>query len=126
MILTSTDRFGTFRAYGGLNAIEDFSDREIVITYDPAREKSLNGLPLPSVDLNLSGCSGGPVLLHGLRNGLHRWFPVGLICGGPMRNGVGEIDLGEVGAFAMIRAVRIHRLEPDGTIKKQEFGGWLP
>jgi hypothetical protein len=31
------------------------------------------------------------VLTHGMRNGLHRWFPVGLIIRGPRDVGTGEI-----------------------------------
>jgi hypothetical protein len=52
MLVTSADRSAIFNAYGALSAIEDFSDRDIMLTYDPARDQSMGGLPLPPLDLN--------------------------------------------------------------------------
>ena len=121
--ITHSDRSGEFHAYGGLSAIEDFSEREILFTFDPKREQSLNGLPLPPLGLNMSGCSGGPVLMHGQRNGLHRWFPLGLIIGGSNRDSNNE--RGDADTFDTIRVRRIDLLREDGTIKRPT-SGWLP
>jgi hypothetical protein len=38
--VTHADRSGIFAAYGGLSAIEDFSERHVWLTYDPAREST--------------------------------------------------------------------------------------
>lgn len=71
----------------------------------------------------MSGCSGGPVLVHGDRNGLHRWFPVGLIHEGPKA----EQKQGAATEFGMIRLRRIDRIKSDGTIKRPiDDSGWLP
>jgi hypothetical protein len=118
--VTHEDRSGTFAAYGALSAIEDFSEREILLTYDPAREEPLSGLPLPPLGFNLSGCSGGPVLIHGERNGVHRWFPAGIIIGGSNRD-FGE-QRGEADAFDTIRVRRIHFVREDGTITPSDSG----
>ena len=114
------DRSADFNAYGALPAIEDVTDSEIIFTYEPRRDTRLHG-PKPPLGFNLSGCSGGPVLLHGMRRGLHRWFPVGLITGGPSGAGTGESA-----SFDIIRARRIDCLRPDGTLEKSPSGGWLP
>jgi len=103
--VTNADRSAIFSAYGGLSAIEDFSDRDILLTFDPARDRALNGLPLPRLGLNMSGCSGGLVLVHGERNGLHRWFLAGLIIGGSNRDSKDE--RGDAEAFDTIRVRRI-------------------
>lgn len=122
--VTHADRSAIFSAYGGLSAIEDFSDKEILLTFDPARDQSLtNGLPLPPLGLNMSGCSGGPVLIHGERNGLHRWFPIGIIIGGSNRDSKDE--RGDTEAFDTIRVRRIHFVREDGTIDRPA-SGWLP
>ena len=72
----------------------------------------------------LSGCSGGPVLLHGHWNGLHRWFAVGLIAGGPKE----EKKQGLASECDMIRLRRIDTIQPAGTISRpaDDSGGWLP
>lgn len=114
------DRSADFNAYGALPAVEDVTDSEIIFTYDPGRDRPLHG-PKPPLGFNLSGCSGGPVLMHGMRNGLHRWFPVGLIIGGPRDAGTGENA-----SFDIIRARRIHCVKPNGTLEKPSSGGWLP
>ncbi len=59
--------------------------------------------------------------MHGMRNGLHRWFPVGLISRGPR-----DVGKGEIASFDIIRARRIHCLKRDGTLEKPSGGGWLP
>jgi hypothetical protein len=126
MRLTFPDRSCVFQAYGALTAVEDVSDREIVFSYDPAREKSLGGLDLPPLGLNMSGCSGGPVILHGTRNGLHRWFPVGIINAGSKRDGTAsQIDRGDARDFDIIRARRLHFVREDGSIDVPPVG-WLP
>jgi hypothetical protein len=114
------DRWGEFKAYGALPAVEDVTDRDIIVTYDPKRDTPLRDSPLPPVGLNLSGCSGGPVLMHGIKNGLHRWFPVGLIIGGPRGEGSGENA-----SFDIILARRIHHLAIDGSLDHPP-SGWLP
>jgi hypothetical protein len=121
--VTHADRSGVFSAYGGLAAIEDFSERDILLTFDPAREQTLGGLPLPPLGLNMSGCSGGAALMHGERNGLHRWFPVGIMIAGPNRDRGDE--RGDAETFDMIRVRRIHFLRQDGTIDRPK-SGWLP
>lgn len=62
--------------------------------------------------------------MHVERNGLHRWFPVGIIVRGPKDEG-NDGAIGAVAEFDMIRLRRIHVIQPDGTIKR-ESGGWLP
>jgi hypothetical protein len=121
--VTHADRSGDFRAYGGLSAIEDFSERDILLTFDPKREQPLNGLPVPPLGFNMNGCSGGPTLMHGQRNGLHRWFPVGFIVGGSNRDT--KEERGDAETFDTIRVRRIHCLREDGTIDRPE-PGWLP
>jgi hypothetical protein len=39
--INPTDRSAQFRAYGALSAIEDFSEREILVTCDPSRDQPL-------------------------------------------------------------------------------------
>jgi hypothetical protein len=121
--VTQANRSAIFSAYGGLSAIEDFSEKEILLTFDPAREQVLNGLPAPPLGLNMSGCSGGLVLIHGERNGLHRWFPVGVIIGGSNRDSKDE--RGDAEFFDTIRVRRIHFVQEDGTIDRPA-SGWLP
>jgi hypothetical protein len=60
----------------------------------------------------MSGCSGGPVFVHGIRKGVHRWFPVGLIAEGPRE----QKKQGAAAEFDMIRLRRIDIIQPDGTI----------
>ncbi len=126
LIVTAADRSAVFNAYGALTAIESFTDREILFTFDPSRDQSVGGLPLPSLGLNMSGCSGGPALMHGTKNGLQRWFPVGVIHVGPKRDAPEPIARGEAEAFDMIRVRRINFLREDGTINRPSDGGWLP
>ena len=120
MRIVRPDRSAEFKAYGALPTVEDVTDSQIIFTYDPERDAALHA-PKPPLGFNLSGCSGGPVLMHGMRNGLHRWFPVGLIIRGPR-----DVGKGEIASFDIIRARRIHCLKPDGTLEKPSAGGWLP
>jgi hypothetical protein len=120
---TTADQIAEFRAWGALAVVEDFTDREILVTYEPAIVQPASWAPaMPPLGFNMSGCSGGPVLMHGTRNGLHRWFPVGLIARGPKDEGC----QGASAEFDMIRLRRIHVIRPDGTIEKEAAGGWLP
>ena len=62
------------------------------------------------------------MLTHGERNGLIRWFPVGVIIRGVDHDNNGlighcEIDRGENAEFDIIRIRRIHFIRPDGTLK---------
>ncbi len=119
---TNHKREVEFAAWGALAAVEDITDRNILITYDPKIVRPSRWAPaMPPVGLNLSGCSGGPVLMHGERNGLFRWFPVALVIAGPRP----EMKEGEAQEFDMIHLRRIHMIRPDGGIVRNE-SGWLP
>lgn len=121
MRTNTADQTAEFAAWGALAAVESITEREILVTYDPTRDQPTRWAPiLPPVGLNLSGCSGGPVLMHGTRNGLHRWFPVGLVIVGPKEQGTGTLS-----EFDIIRLRRIHVIRPDGLIEKYN-SGWLP
>jgi len=110
-----------FRSYVGMTVVDGISDREIMTTYDPNRDHDLSGVAgLPPLRLNLSGCSGGPVLLHTDQNGVYRWNAVGLIASGP-----GDSPEGETSQFDLIRIRRIHFIKEDGTLIKLDQG-WLP
>jgi len=121
---TRADRTAEFRAWGALAAVEYVTHDEILITYDPAIVKPAAWAPhLPPVGFNLSGCSGGPVLVHGTRKGLLRWFAVGLIAEGPKEHA----KQGASSGFDMIRLRRIDIIQPDGTIRQPTSDtGWLP
>ena len=121
MRTSSKDGTAEFGAWGALAAVEDLTEREILVTYDPERDTASRWAPtLPPLGLNLSGCSGGPVIMHGERNGLHRWFPVGIVIAGPRDSGSGASA-----QFDMVRVRRIHVVQPDGSIQKDD-DGWLP
>lgn len=125
---TRADKSALFEAYGALPAVEDFNEDNIWTTYDPNRDRPVGDIPKPSLGLNLSGCSGGPVLMHCEHNGLHRWFPVGFIVAGPKRDELNPIDRGAVVDVETMRIRRIHIVNKDGTITRSEYetGGWLP
>jgi hypothetical protein len=107
-----------FRAYVNLPFVEHLTDREIIATYEPQRDIRVRAAPeFPDLGANLSGCSGGPALMHVERNGCHRWFPVGIIVRGP-----GE-SRGAMTEFDIIRIRRIDVIRQDGTINRP---GWLP
>lgn len=121
---TRADRTAEFRAWGALAAVDGVTCAEILITYDPIIVKPAAWAPyLPPLGFNLSGCSGGPVLMFGIRNSLFRWFAVGLIHQGPRK----EKKQGLATEFDMIRLRRIDIIQPDGTIKQRvDDAGWLP
>jgi len=124
MRITRPDRSLEFQAWGALGIIEAVTRDEILTTYDPAIVKPAAWAPLlPRIGFNMSGCSGGPVLVHVNQNGLHRWFPVAMIVAGPRQ----DKKQGESAEFDMIRMRRIDIIQPDGTIKPpSENASWLP
>jgi hypothetical protein len=133
MRTSRADRSAEFGAWGALATVECVTRYEILITCDPAIVQPSAWAPtLPPLGFNLSGCSGGPVLVHGDRNGLHRWFAVGLIAAGPKERGeeADTFDMakqGEAAEFDMIRLRRIDNILPDGTITRPaDDTGWLP
>lgn len=116
-IIDPSDRSVVFQAWGALGLVEDFTDREIFLTYDP--QKVIGAPTLPPLAYNMSGCSGGPAIVHETRNGLHRWYPVGLIAGGP------KVGKGAASEFDIIRVRRIECVADDGSIRCGD-SGWLP
>jgi hypothetical protein len=73
-----------FRAYVSQTCVEDVTDNYIITTFEPGRDFRIRAAPeLSDLGSSLSGCSGGPVLMHFERNGLHRWLPAGLVVRGP-------------------------------------------
>jgi len=118
-IIDSAERSVVFNAWGALDFIEDFNEREIILTYDP--EKVVSAPTKPPLGYNMSGCSGGPAIVHEIRSsGFHIWHPVGLIVGGPK---CGERDAAE---FDIIRTRWIDCIQPDGHIERDPDTGWLP
>lgn len=109
-----------FRAYVSLTRVEDVTYRDIISTYEPERDFRVKAAPeFPNLGANLSGCSGGPVLMHVERNGLHRWFPVGIVVRGPR-----AFEDGLPREFDLYQSRRTHFIASDGSIKHQL--GWLP
>ncbi len=110
-----------FKAFNSLCRVEDVTDRDIITTYEPARDRRVLSAPeFPVLGANLSGCSGGPVLMHLLRNGIHRWFAVALLTGGPR-----PLSDAVVREFDMYTHRRLHFISTDGSINRQGRG-WLP
>ena len=108
-------------ACGGLAMIDAVTERDLIVTYDPARDEEAPWAPWKQpLGYNMSGCSGGPVLSHGSRNGLQRWFLIAMIVRGPKEKGTGQAD-----GWDMITMRRIDAIQPDGTIKAKH-SGWLP
>jgi len=111
---------------GGIPIIQHFNDREIIFAYDPIYAKIVGGKPLPEVGFNLSGCSGGPVLMHRIKDREHFFYPIGMIVSGSNKQSTEVESTGDLAKFDTIRARRIHRLNADGTISNDTQGGWLP
>ena len=111
-----------FRAASYATRVEDLNDRAIVAIYDPARgdHRLLAAPGFTEVGANWSGCSGGPVLVHYERDGLHRWHAVGVLVEGPGGNLVGAPN-----DFDQFVFRRIDFVNADGTLKKSDEG-WLP
>lgn len=119
----TTPEIGVVEAFvcGALTTIEDVTERDLIVAYDPKRDVAAPWAPWEQpLGYNMSGCSGGPVLMHGDRKGLHRWFIVAMVIRGP--NGAGK---GDAGAFDIITLRRIDAIQPNGKIK-QDPVGWLP
>jgi hypothetical protein len=110
-----------FKAYVNMPFVEDASEHDIIVTYEPQRDIRIRAAPqFPDLGANLSGCSGGPVLMHVERNGCHQCFPVGIIL-----IGAGERPEGAMTEFDIIRIRRINIIRQDGTINRPT-SGWLP
>jgi hypothetical protein len=108
-----------FRSYVGMTVVDDITDRQIITTYDPKRDHDLSGTAgLPPLGINLSGCSGGPVLMHSDNRGIYRWCAVGLIAAGP------KCSSGDTSGQDYILIRRIHCIDENG--KLTGTGGWLP
>jgi len=108
-------------ACGSVAMIDAVTERDLIVTYDPARDEVAPWAPSkPPLGYNMSGCSVGPVLSHGTHNGLQRWFLVAMIIRGPKDKGAGEAE-----GWDMITMRRIDAIQPDGTIKHED-SGWLP
>jgi hypothetical protein len=118
-VINSIEKSAVFNAWGALDFIQDYNEREIILTYEP--EKVLGAPTKPPLGYNMSGCSGGPAIVHELRpSNFHVWHPVGLIVGGPR---FGEGDAAE---FDIIRVRRIDFIQADGHIRREVETGWLP
>ncbi|MGH7066076.1 MAG: hypothetical protein ACREET_18545 [Stellaceae bacterium] len=116
-VINSIEKSAVFNAWGALDFIQDYNEREIILTYEP--DKVLGAPTKPPLGYNMSGCSGGPGIVHELRaSNLHVWYPVGLIVEGPR---FGE---GDSAAFDIIRVRRIDFVQADGHIRREM--GWLP
>jgi len=117
-IINPLDRSAIFQAYGALAVVEDFNERDIIMIFDP--NQVIAAPKKPSLGFNMSGCSGGPAVIHETRGGIHRWSPVGLIVGGPL----GQAE-GAAAEFDIIRIRRIHFIADNGSIRPTD-SGWLP
>jgi hypothetical protein len=124
-----------FKAFTYVTHIAAVGLRDIY-AYDTRRDTRVLAAPeLPDSGANLSGCSGGPVLIHVLRNGCHRWFPVGLIIKGPCETDQITSDdpqpLPRTIRSIEFDTLRFRRIDfgetvkTDGSIEKDD-GGWLP
>ncbi len=77
-VINSIEKSAVFNAWGALDFIQDYNEREIILTYEP--ETVLGAPTKPPLGYNMSGCSGGPAIVHELRpSNFHVWHPVGLI-----------------------------------------------
>jgi hypothetical protein len=125
-----SDGSGVFRAYGALAAIDAFSDRQIITTYDPTRDQPfMTGVPAPPLGFNMSGCSGGIVLMPEIKDGEWRFFVIGLIADGTRDIDPGEDHENDTNLVRRADRIlpnadtilirRIHRILPDGTIDRR-------
>lgn len=121
---TDFDRSAEFGAWGAFAALEDVTETEIIISFDPKIAVQVPWAPqMPPIGMNLSGCSGGPVLMHWNNKKIHRFLPIALISQGPRA----LQKEGEAAEFDLIRFKRINIIRSDGTLeKKTENLGWLP
>lgn len=101
-----------FRAWAGLELLEDVTAREIIMAYDPGRSRSmLNNVGLPSPTFNLSGCSGGPALTFEVKENLIEIYASGVITDGP-----NDGSSGAFGEIAVLHAARLDCMNADGMI----------
>jgi hypothetical protein len=115
-----SDGSGLFQAYGALPAVEAISDRRIITMYDPTRDQPLMvGVPAPPVGFNMSGCSGGIVLLPEMADGRCRVHAVGLIGHGSRHDEGHVTDSIFGGETDAILIRRIHCIMPDGTLDRR-------
>jgi hypothetical protein len=121
MRIVRPNRSVEFNAYGALPAVEDVTDSQIIFTYDPERNAALHA-PKPPLGFNLSGRSGGPVLMHGDA----KW-PSSLVSRGP------DHSWAERCGRRRNRVVRHHPSAPHSLpetrrhiLEKPSAGGWLP
>jgi hypothetical protein len=112
-----------FHFYVDLGFVDAFDEQNIFERHDPETDIRLIASPkFQDRGANFSGCSGGPVLMHTERNGLHRWFPVALI----VQQGQWSFETAEPG-WERFQFRRIHFVKDDGSIENPKFkGGWLP
>lgn len=102
----------TFPAFMSLSRIQGITQRDIIATYEPNRDsRVVANERFPEVGANLSGCSGGPVILHYERNKAHHFCPVGMIMAGSKGEGAGLMS-----EFDTLHFRRIHFIQPDGSI----------
>jgi hypothetical protein len=110
--------------YCAVPLIQDVTEREIILTYDPVTARADPNIPPPPLGANLSGCSGAPLILPVTIDEVRvHAFPVGVTVFGADKDRDQEHSRGEMAAFDTIRARRIHCIRPDGTIERP---GWLP
>lgn len=111
-----------FEAWAAYTLAAEVSEDNIHIAFDPNLAVVAPFAPkLQEIGMNLSGCSGGPVLLVQESHGnLINISPVAIVIGGP--KGIGEGLLSE---FDAITLRRINSILPDGSIAPK-YTGWLP
>ena len=104
-----TGQGGEFAAMSSLAHVHHVRHDEVILaTYQPERDTRILAAPQASSDdAHWGGCSGGPVLMHFERAGLHRWRPIGVIIEGSGRLAEGV----DIFCFAPLR-----RLNLDGSI----------
>ncbi len=112
--IVHADGSAIFEAFGALPTVEDYDDRSILITYDPSRDLPIGSSPLPELHANMSGCSGGLVLMVGEHAGITRWHPAGVVIAGPH-----DAATGLLGDIDLYRARRVHFIRPDGSISTE-------
>jgi hypothetical protein len=116
------DLTGSIEAYGAFEIVRSVTDREILVVFQPEYANPVAGMgAVPTLKLNLSGCSGGPAIHYGKPGRTTPGVPVGLLANAP-KDDAGE---GAVQAFDMIRIRRINCIRSDGSIERA-IEGWLP
>ena len=114
-MIEPSDHSAGFRPWSALASVEDVTERQIIVAYDP--RKAFPALGEPPLGYEMSGCSGGPAIVCADRGGAQCRRPVGLITRGPR---LGERDVAELG---VVRLARIDRIGPDGRIRRASETG---